>query len=79
MTLADTLDHYEAGQPMASRPFVPSVMRRRAYMAGALDALVLLNKGATAEQLLAECRQFGRAIGTAAEAAQLSTTPEPRT
>ena len=42
----------------------PSVMRRRAYMAGALAALT---SNAPREQLLAECIQFGRVIGTLAE------------
>lgn len=44
--------------------------RRRAYMAGALAALTLLRSGVPREQLLAECVQFGRSIGTAAEQAQ---------
>lgn len=40
---------------------------QRAYMAGALSALT---SKAPREQMLAECVQFGRAIGTAAERAQ---------
>ncbi len=40
---------------------------QRAYMAGALAALT---SKAPREQMLAECVQFGRAIGTAAERAQ---------
>jgi hypothetical protein len=40
---------------------------RRAYMAGALAAIT---SKAPREQLLAECIQFGRAVGTAAERAQ---------
>jgi len=40
---------------------------RRVYMAGALAALLLVRSGVPLEQLLAECVQFGRAIGTAAE------------
>lgn len=40
---------------------------QRAYMAGALEALT---SKALREHLLAECIQFGRAIGTAAERAQ---------
>lgn len=43
---------------------------RRAYMAGALAALT---SKARREQMLRECFDFGRAIGTAAEAAR--TTP----
>lgn len=42
---------------------------RRAFMAGALVTLELLRAGVPREQLLAECVQFGRAIGTAAESA----------
>lgn len=44
-----------------------SIALQRAFMAGALAALT---SGATREQLLAECVQFGRVIGTAAERAQ---------
>lgn len=43
---------------------------QRAFMAGALAALT---SKAQREQLLRECFDFGRAIGTAAEAAR--TTP----
>ena len=43
------------------------VLMQRAYMAGALAALT---SKAPREQMLAECLQFGRAIGTAAERAQ---------
>ena len=39
MTLADTLEQYEADQPPPTSTFIPAVMRRRAYMAGALAAL----------------------------------------
>jgi len=40
---------------------------RRAYMAGALEALT---SKAPREQMLAEVIQYGRSIGTAAESAQ---------
>lgn len=40
---------------------------QRAYMAGALAALT---SKAPREQMLAECVQFGRAVGTAAERAK---------
>jgi|GEM_PF-3804768 hypothetical protein len=40
---------------------------RRAFMAGALAALTTK---APREQLLSECVQFGRAVGTAAELAK---------
>lgn len=66
-TLADTLEEYEADQPPADRPFIPSVMRRRAYMAGALAALT---SKATREQMLAEVVQYGRTIGSAVERAK---------
>lgn len=44
---------------------------RRAYMAGALAALT---SKAQREQMLRECFDFGRAIGTAAEAARTMPT-----
>lgn len=40
---------------------------RRPFMAGALAALLLLRSGVPREQLLAECVQYGRAVGSAAE------------
>lgn len=66
-TLADTFEDYEADQPPPTSTFIPSVMRRRAYMAGALAAVT---SKATREQLLAECVQFGRVVGTPAEKAK---------
>ena len=68
MTLAGTLEQYEADQPPPTSTFIPAVMRRRAYMAGALAALT---STAPREQLLAECIQFGRVIGTLAEKSTL--------
>ncbi len=66
-TLADYLQDYAKDQ--AAPGSVADKAVRRAYMAGAMAALLLQGKGATREQLVAECVQFGRAIGTAAEAA----------
>lgn len=43
---------------------------RRPYMAGALAALLLVKAGVPREQLLAECIQFGRVVGTPAERAK---------
>lgn len=60
-TLADTFDQYAA---QASTAAPRDIAIRRAYMAGALAALT---SKATREQLLAECVQFGRVVGTAAE------------
>lgn len=51
------------------RPRDQIIEHRRAFMAGALTALELLRAGVPREQLLAECVQFGRVIGTAAERA----------
>ncbi len=64
MTLPD-----QAAEYADDRSAVPAdrVLMQRAYMAGALAALT---SKAPREQLLAECIQFGRAIGTAAERAQ---------
>jgi hypothetical protein len=64
-TTPSTLADAWAEQPAHAQ----TVERRRAYMAGALDALRLMQAGATRERLLAECVQFGRAIGTPAERA----------
>lgn len=47
-----------------------ALLLQRAYMAGALAALT---SKAQREQMLRECFDFGRAIGTAAEAVR--TTP----
>ncbi|MBP9806502.1 MAG: hypothetical protein KBE22_16570 [Candidatus Accumulibacter sp.] len=60
--LADQAEEY-------AEPLAPGLQRlvRRAYMAGALAALT---SKAPREQLLAECVQFGRAIGTRAEQTQ---------
>jgi hypothetical protein len=44
--------------------------QRRIFMAGALVALQLVRAGVPPAQLLAECIQFGRVIGTPAEAAR---------
>lgn len=65
MTLADTLNEYAAEQ--AAPGSIADIAIRRAYMAGALAALTTK---APREQLLAECVQFGRVVGTAAEASK---------
>lgn len=65
MTAPGTLADAWQDQPAHGQ----TVERRRAYMAGALDALRLMQSGVTRDQLLAECVQFGRAIGTPAERA----------
>jgi hypothetical protein len=51
------------------RPKDHIVEHRRAFYAGALTALDLIRSGVPREQLLAECVQFGRAVGTKAERA----------
>ena len=43
---------------------------RRAFMAGAQAALLRVRAGARPQPMLAECVDFGRAIGSAAERAQ---------
>lgn len=58
----------QADAPIDPRA-TPAIQARRDYMAGALDCLVLQSRGATREQLLAECVQFGKAVGTPAERA----------
>lgn len=57
MTLSESLEHYES-QASTSPP--RDVAVRRAYMAGALDALT---SKAPRESMLAEIVQFGRAVG----------------
>lgn len=53
------------------RPNDHRVEHRRAFYAGALTTLELLQAGVPREQLLAECIAFGRAIGTPAERAEV--------
>ena len=67
-TLAETWTAAQADAPIDPRA-TPAIQARRDYMRGALDCLVLQSRGATREQLLAECVQFGKAVGTAAERA----------
>lgn len=64
MTLTDTATQYAA--ELAHPGSKAEVAIRRAFMAGALEALT---SKATREQLLAECVQFGRAVGSKAERA----------
>ena len=64
MTLADHLDEYAPSH--AAPGSVADQAIRRAFMAGALAALT---SDQPRDALLAECVQFGRAIGTAAERA----------
>lgn len=64
MTLPEQAAEYADDRSAVS---ADRVLMQRAYMAGALAALT---SKAPREQMLAECLQFGRAIGTAAERAQ---------
>lgn len=64
MTLAEEARAYALDR--ATTPAQLTAMQR-AYMAGALEALT---SKVPREQLLAECIQYGRAIGTPAERAQ---------
>ena len=66
-TLAESFQRYEADQEHQHTVRPLSVERRRAYMAGALDALT--TKNITREQLLAEIVMYGRVVGSAVEAA----------
>lgn len=67
-TLADSWSEHAQSLP-GDLTAAELVRARRLYMAGALQAIVLLGKAATREQLLAEISGFGRAIGTTAERA----------
>ncbi len=51
------------------RPRDQVIEHRRAFMAGALTACELIKAGVPREQLMAECVQFGRVIGTQVERA----------
>ncbi len=65
MTLTEEAQSYAMDR--ATTPAQLTALQR-AYMAGALMALT--SKHQNTAQMLAECIQFGRAIGTAAERAQ---------
>lgn len=65
-TLADQATAYAMDRAVPGS--VADTAIRRAFMAGAMDALTSKQPR---EALLAECIQFGRAIGTAAERAQV--------
>ena len=67
-TLAESWTLAQADAPIDPRA-TPAVQARRDFMAGSLATLLLLKLGATVDQLMAENVMFGRAIGTAAEAA----------
>jgi hypothetical protein len=67
-TLAERLDAYAPDQ--AAPGSIADKALRRAYMAGAMDALLLQAKGATREQLMTECVAFGRVIGSRVEEAR---------
>lgn len=64
-TLADTLNHYAADR--AVQGSTADIAIRRAFMAGALEALT--NK-APQEQMLAECMDFALSIGRETESAE---------
>lgn len=66
-TLAESWQAYADDNLPISASQAETVSARRAFMAGALAALT--TGTATREQLLAECVQFGKAVGTAAERA----------
>lgn len=67
-TLAEALDDYA---PAVAAPSTPADLAvRRAFMAGSLAALALIqHQGRRPSELLAECIAYGRSIGTAAETA----------
>ncbi len=65
-TLAETWTAAQADAPIDPRA-TPAIQARRDYRRGALDCLLLQQAGATEARLLAECVQFGKAVGTAAE------------
>lgn len=64
MTLTEQADAYMSEKPAADMPTNVRILLRRAYMAGALEALRHPQK-----DVLVQCLDFARAIGTPAEAA----------
>lgn len=69
-TLAEMLAEYTADMPRSGSTARGQLLTaNRAYMNGAMAALLLMKQGATLDQLRVECLGFGRAIGSAAEAA----------
>ncbi len=67
-TLAEAWTLAQADAPIDPRA-TPAVQARRDFMAGALQCLLLQQRGVTREQLLAECIGFARTIGSPAERA----------
>lgn len=66
--ITDSLAAFEADQKATTDGH--RVTLRRAYMAGALEALTRVQRGERPGDLLAQCAQYGRVIGTAAERAK---------
>ncbi len=67
-TLTEAWTLAQADAPIDPRA-TPAIQAKRDFMAGALQCLLLQQRGVTREQLLAECLAFGRAVGTPAERA----------
>lgn len=66
--MADYVDDLAAQDPTTTR----QVLAQRAYMAGAMQTLVLL-KSQTPEQILSEVVAYGRTVGTKLETARTTT------
>ncbi len=67
-TLAETWASAQADAQIDPRA-TPAIQAKRDFMAGALQCLLLQQRGATRDQLMAECMGFARTIGTPAERA----------
>ena len=70
MTITDSLARYEAEtlpQDIGTRQ---RVQIQRAFMAGALDAVLAIRKGTKPDDLLRQVSDYGRTVGTAIEAAR---------
>ncbi len=67
-TLTEAWTLAQADAPIDPRA-TPAIQAKRDFMAGALQCLLLQQRGATRDQLMAECMGFARSIGTPAERA----------
>lgn len=68
MTLTDAMTDYAEGR--AAPGSVADKAVRRAFMAGALEALQRIKHGADRDALLRECVDYGRTVGSKVETAR---------
>ena len=66
--ITDSLAEYLADQRAATEAH--RLTASRAYMAGALETAARVQRGEKPGELLAQCVQYGRTVGTAVERAR---------